>query len=183
LHLLFWCQMLHLLLWLQLMLLHICHLLFALESSGPSCASISPTLNLQVDAPLMQQSFCFHYLCNLDQVVTSMLIIQLPPLKMWSSWMNLIRSHTMICYLSIHLKSWRSHMFAQGNFNLNELQSSLGLKVSLLLVGCFIIWDVKLAPQLIGNLVWLFPNGILWWNTLNFFGNKLLQLMRPQVPG
>ncbi len=45
--------MLHLLLQLQLILLHICHLQFALESSGPSRASISPTLNLQVDATIL----------------------------------------------------------------------------------------------------------------------------------
>jgi hypothetical protein len=75
LHLLLQCQMLHLLFQLQLMLLHICHLLFALEPSGTFLASISLALNLQVDAPLMQQSFCFDHPCNLDQAVVSMLTI------------------------------------------------------------------------------------------------------------
>jgi len=101
---------------------------------------------------------------------------------MWSSWMiNLIWSHTMICYLCIHHKSWRSHMIAQGNFNLNELQSSPGLKVSLLLMGCFIIWDASFVAQLIGNLVWLLPNGIFWWNTLKKIGNKWLQFVKDKI--
>jgi hypothetical protein len=70
----------------------------------------------------------------------------------------------LISCLFFCLQSWKGHMITQGNFSLNGLQNSLGLKMFLPLMGCFTMSNERCAPQLIRSLACLLSNEILWWN-------------------
>lgn len=152
---------------LQLMLSHPCHLL-------KQCLLVDLLMFLFLLSYLLMQHIfldycltqplCFHHMGNLVQMITCMSTF--PQCQIWLSiWVIfLIQSQILICYLVLHLISWRNFMIIPRSFNSSELLNCFRLNVSLPLVVFFTMLHARFIAPLIRSVHCLLPSGIHWWN-------------------
>jgi len=122
-------------------------------------------MNLILPFHFLLQHPPYHPLNILLQVLMSMSSPQCHQISMWIWMIFKILSRTQICCINVlRLKNSKNHMITLASSNLNGLQSSHGLRESLLLMAFYTMFFVGLVALLTRNHCCLLPNGIPSWN-------------------